>query len=343
MEGTTMTWANAMRSSIKKTLICMSLLCTPVIAQQSDCLQFSVVGICYWYYYYGSDTTILYGHFNPDVIVSVTNPQGVDRAEGGGYLEDTQNRNHQNLIHQDARAFGHPLTGQIYCPSNTDALSPYFLSEVDIPSWRWGGLDIFTLGATIPGWREIGRWPLNTWGAVYPRTGWTIQHSEPKSSGVVAQRVGDIITRDHEPHIYLSILGDYVFVEDDLITWSPDSLEENTNEEGWWESLEELDSGTSGTSELGSGSSGTSELESGSSGTSEISELGSGSSGTSLGQCSLFGENDTASVTGWGGGRVADDGEYLYTLWRPYTCCEVSVGVLIKIQIVPYPIVVMRN
>ncbi len=300
---------NAISRNLKKMLISMSLLCTPVIAQQSDCLQFTVVGICYWYYYYGSDTTILYGHFNPDVIVSVTNPQGVDRAEDGGYLADTQNRNHQNLIYQDARAVGHPLTGRIYCPSNTSALRPYFLSEVDIPSWRWGGLDVFTLAATIPGLREIGRWPLNTWGAVYPRTGWTIQHSEPKSSGIVAQRVGDILTRSHEPHIYSSIKGDFVFVESDKITWSPGSLEENTNVEGWWEAL----------------------------------EINSDSSGTSFGQCLLFGENDTLSANGWGGGRVAKNGEYLYTLWRPYTCCEVSVGVLIKIQISPYPVIVMTN
>lgn len=304
-----MKWVNAISIGIKKILICMSLFCTPVIAQQADCLQFTVVGICYWYYYYGSDTTILYGHFNPDVIVTVTNPQGVDRAEDGGYMEDTQNRNHQNLIYQDARAFGHPLTGEIYCPSNTDALSPYFLSEVDVPSWRWGGLDIFTLAATIPGIREIGRWPLNTWGGLYPRTGWTIQHSEPKSSGIVAQRVGDIITRDYAPHIYLSILGEFVFVGGSKIAWSPDSLEENTNEEGWWESL----------------------------------DFDSGSSGASLGQCLLFGENDTLSANGWGGGRVAEDGVYQYALWRPYTCCEISVGVLIKIQIVPYPVIVMRN
>lgn len=331
------------RNSMKKLLLCISLLGSPGIAiPSSDCLQFMVVGICYWYYYFGSETTVLFGHFNPDVIVEITNPEGVNRAEDGGYSDGSENRNHQNLIFQDARAYGHPLSGEIYCPSTTDALSPYFLSELDTPSWKWGGLDTLTLAATTPGLREIGNWLINNWGAVYPRTGWTIQHSEPKASGIVAQRVGDIITRDNEPHIYLSILGDYLLVEDDKFTWPPDSLEENTNEEGWWEELDlGLDSDSSNSESTASDSS-----ESDSSATSSTDLSGSGDSGSSsseLGQCFLFGENDIATLRGWGGGRVADDGEYTYTLWRPYTCCEIGTGVLIKIQIMPYPYNVVTN
>jgi integrating conjugative element protein (TIGR03756 family) len=167
---------------------------------------------------------------------------------------------------------------------------------------------MFTAAAWIPGLREIGNFPLNTWGAVYPRTGWTIQHSEPKSSGIVAQRVGDIITRESQPHIYRSILGDSVFVEDEKITWSPDSLDENTSENGWW----------------------------------QITQLES-SSGSSALECLIFGENDTVSSNGWGGGKVQQDGEYRYTLWRPYTCCEVGTGVLIKIPVNPFPNPVITN
>jgi hypothetical protein len=187
--------------------------------------------------------------------------------------------------------------------------------------------------------REIGNWPLNNWGAVYPRTGWTIQHSEPKSSGIVAQRVGDIITRSAQPHIYLSILGDSMFIEDEKVTWSPDSLEENTNEEGWWEELDlDSDSDDSGSTDSTS--------ESGSSSTDSTASSGSddsGSSSSGFGQCLLFGENDTLSVTGWGGGRVDESGEYQYALWRPYTCCEVGTGVLIKVETSPYPVIVVTN
>jgi integrating conjugative element protein (TIGR03756 family) len=289
----------------RKVKILLLFLCLSIPAKAANnCLQFTVVGICYWYYYYGSDTTILYGHFNPDVIVDITNPEGVDRVEDAK-RDDTQNRNHQNLVYQDAKAYGHPLTGQIYCPSNTDALSPYFSSTLDTTAWRWGVPDMLTTDALIPGLKEIGDWPASSWGAVYPRTGWTIQHSEPKSSGVVAQRVGDIITRDHEPHVYRSIL-DGLFVEDEKMVWSPDSLDENTSENGWW----------------------------------QITELDSKS--VSL-ECLIFGENDTASTSGWGGGKVQENGEYRYTLWRPYTCCEIKAGVLIKIPINPFPNPILTN
>jgi len=41
--------------------------------------------------------------------------------------------------------------------------------------------------------REISNslWPLNTWGPVYPRSGWLLQSDEPKAAAVAAQRVVD--------------------------------------------------------------------------------------------------------------------------------------------------------
>ncbi len=224
------------RQTLIALVFCISVLGTPATAE--ECSQFRVVGVCIWIVctVFGCDidVTIKYGHFNPDVIVSVTNEQGVDRVEDQ-VRSDTSNRNHNNLIYQDAKAYGHPLTGRIYCPSNTSAGNQYFQSILDIPSWRYGGLDILTTSALVPGKKEIGDWPGNTWGAVYPRTGWNTQHSQPKSAAVVAQRVGDIITRSGEPHVYRSILGKPIFVADRKLTWSPGSLEENTNEEGWWQ------------------------------------------------------------------------------------------------------------
>ncbi len=276
--------------------------CLPVKAA-NNCLQFSVVGICYWYYYYGSSTTVLYGHFNPDVIVDITNPQGADQGESHRRM-DSQNLNHKNLIFHDAKSYGHPLTGQIYCPSNTSALSPYFTSALDATAWRWGVPDILTKDSLIPGLKEIGNWPTNTWGALYPRTGWTTQYSQPKAAGIAAQRVGDIITRKSEPHVYRSILGRSVITGDGKITWTPSSLNENTSKDGWWQ-LNYLNSTAS--------------------------------------ECLIFGEDDTSSSKGWGGGKVQKEGDYRYTLWRPYTCCEIDVGVLIKIQISPFPVIVVSN
>jgi len=283
--------------------LCFSLL-TPT-ATAEECTQFRVVGVCIWIvcttFGCDIDVTIKYGHFNPDVMVSVTNEQGVDRVEDQ-VRSDTSNRNHNNLIYQDAKAYGHPLTGQIYCPSNTTAGDQYFSSKIDDPSWRYGGLDTLTTAALIPGQREIGDWPKNTWGGLYPRTGWTTQHSEAKSAAVVAQRVGDIITRSGEPHVYRSILGRPIFVADHKLTWSPSHLEENSNEEGWWQPT-------------------TPKLE----------------------LCTLFGINDTSDKTGWGGGRIATNGEYRHALWRPYTCCEIDDGALVVIDFTPFPFPVITN
>ena len=33
-------------------------------------------------------------------------------------------------------------------------------------------------------------------------------------------------------------------------------------------------------------------------------------------------QNDLASLTGWGGGQVDPEGDYVWNLWRPYKCCQ---------------------
>ncbi|WP_404360464.1 TraU family protein [Methylotuvimicrobium sp. KM1] len=294
-----------MRRLLWVVFLCANLVAAQTSAQQYECIQLRVVGACIWIVctMFGCDidVTLKVGHFNPDVLIKVTNPDGVDRVEDPKRI-DTHNRNHQNLIFQSAWSAGHPLTGQIYCPSNTTAAEPYFWSKLDVPAWRWGGLDSFTLGAWVPGVHEIGNWPLNVWGHLYPRGGWTTQHSQPKSAAVVAQRVGDIITRDGESHVYDSIRGQAVFVEDQKLTWSPGALKENTNEEGWFQMMK-----------------------------------------PKLEQCIVFGENDTVSLRGWGGGRVADNGEYYFALWRPYTCCEIDDGALVVIDFMPFPTPVITH
>ena len=37
--------------------------------------------------------------------------------------------------------------------------------------------------------------------------------------------------------------------------------------------------------------------------------------------CAAFGENDLVSATSWGGDRIAEGGDYIWNLWRPYRCC----------------------
>lgn len=164
------------------------------------------VGICVWITCIGPvcsiDISVKYGHFNPDAIVTANNLEGVNRVEDK-YRTDTHNRNHQNLSYRNGGAIGHPLAGEIYCPSQARAGKPYFVSGLDDLGWQWGIPDILEFASFIPGLREIGNWPLNTWGHVSAKTGLTIQAEDPKAAAIVVQRVGDIITRTGEPHVYL--------------------------------------------------------------------------------------------------------------------------------------------
>ena len=88
------------------------------------------------------------------------------------------------------------------CESETTSFYPYFMSSLDALSWRMEIPEMFYPASLIPGMREIGTWPLQTWGGVYPRTGWTTQTEEPKAAAINAQRAGDIVTRNGQPHIY---------------------------------------------------------------------------------------------------------------------------------------------
>ncbi|MGH8549952.1 MAG: TraU family protein [Blastocatellia bacterium] len=273
----------------------------------SDCLRFLPVGICVWLTCAGPfcslDTSVKYGHFNPDLLVTVNNPQGDNRAEDA-HRSDTHTRNHQNLIYREVHALGHPLAGQIYCPSQASALNPYFLSELDSLGWRWGIPDMLSPPSFVPGLREIGHWPLNTWGAVYPRTGWTIQADDPKAAAVVAHRAGDIITRSGEPHVYQALTGPAT--GGNKLTWPPLlSLTENTNRGGDWQL--EPDAGQQNNQQ-----------------------------NSKLPSCEVFGEFDP--LRSRGGGKVSSDGDYLFTLWRPYTCCEIEGASLVfTADFIAYP------
>lgn len=218
-------------------LLCLNLHSTPSLAAEPvSCLHLRIVGVCIWLscslFECHTEETAKIGHFNPEIDVRITHPVGVQRAEDP-VRTDTHNRNHNNLIAHDARATGHPFTGQVYCPSQATALIPYFISEVDQPEWRWGIFDALSPNAWVPGLREIGHWPKNTWGNLYPRTGWTTQSSPPKAAAVIAQRVGNIITRKAQPHLYIPVNGEVLSPSKRV--WPPGELMENTRSGGHWQ------------------------------------------------------------------------------------------------------------
>jgi integrating conjugative element protein (TIGR03756 family) len=148
--------------------------------------------------------------------------------------------------------------------------------------------------SSVPGLREMGRWPLQTWGGVYPRTGWTTQTEEPKAAAINAQRAGDIATRTGQPHVYIPIKdapgsGQRV--------WPPGPLVEGDRRTGQWQMLLPKAENS----------------------------------------CAVFGTNDLDSLNGWGGGRVDSEGDYVWSLWRPYACCESRGLFLFDIDWMRYP------
>ncbi|MEX0926138.1 MAG: TIGR03756 family integrating conjugative element protein, partial [Dehalococcoidia bacterium] len=93
----------------------------------------------------------------------------------------------------------------LLCPSATDPMVPYFQSALDSIAWRSGIPESIYYQALTPGVREIGNWPGNTWGNVYPRSGFLAQPEYPKAAAVIAQRAADIVTRTNQPHVYQPI------------------------------------------------------------------------------------------------------------------------------------------
>ena len=281
------------------------------------CTQWTPVGLCFWLQCSllacGVESSLKIGHYNPDLVVSSYNELGqnpwreiravlgaAQRQAASGILgrlgsvlvdsagnrtEGSSNRrDHQNLIFRDVDALGHPglavpLPDVLRCESQARALLPYFLSGTDAVSWRYAAPEIFYPASFIPGLREVGSWPLHTWGGVFPRTGWSIQSAEPKAAALTAQRAGDIVTRSGQPHVYLPLTS---LPSDDQRVWPPGALIEGDASTGYWQMLSpKADS-----------------------------------------DCQVFGLNDLHAPSGWGGGRVDEQGDYVWNLWRPYQCCE---------------------
>jgi len=299
------------------------------------CMQWMPIGTCFWLqcslFSCSVRTSIKVGHYNPDLVVSSYNELGdnpwveiratlglAQKTAATGLLGSllpvpidsdgnrtegtTDNRDHKNMIFRETDAIGHPLSSLsgivarvgMLCQTETTSLVPYFQSSLDALSWRQEVPEIFYPASLIPGLREIGTWPLQTWGGVYPRTGWTTQAEEPKAAAINAQRAGDIVTRTAQPHVYIPITPSASGQK----VWSPGPLMEKDPSTGTWQMLVPY---------------------------TETS-------------CNVFGTNDLASLTGWGGGRVDSEGDYVWNLWRPYKCCQRrGQFFLFSIDWMPYP------
>lgn len=191
----------------------------------TNCLEYQVVGICFWLLCtnYGCDveTSTKVRHFIPELVVSgyaITgeNPwtevanmsQPTGGAKGGG--NDHSSDTYSSERFKNVDAVGHPGGYTLFefasssgyaCKSGATAYMPYFLSTLDTLAWRHSIPESFYPEALTPGEREIEEGGGN-WGHLFPRSGWVNQTNDYKAAAVTAQRAGDLVTQNGQPHVY---------------------------------------------------------------------------------------------------------------------------------------------
>ncbi|UJB64418.1 TIGR03756 family integrating conjugative element protein [Acidovorax sp. YS12] len=275
-----------------------ALLDTATIIASSrslDCLEYRVVGICYWLYCTWTGctvrTSVKVRHYVPDAVVSSYSNTGENpwlemralslpnpTALGGG--DGTTNEDHENNLakFKNADVIGHPggstlglftSTFGLACQGAGTAFAPYLLSTLDTLAWRYNVPEMAYPEALIPGLREVGaRTTLNLWGNVYPRGGFLHQSDDHKAGAVVAQRAGDVVTRLGQPHVYQPLLASprpgY---------WPAGALVEGNASTGKWQELTPVLSPS----------------------------------------CTVFPRGGFLTQ--------AQQGDYAWALWRPYACC----------------------
>ncbi len=266
-------------------------------ALSPSCLEYRVVGVCYWLFCtaWGCTvrTSVKVKHYIPNAVVSSyaqtgdnpwsevailgTGIQGV--AEGGSNNEQKRGLRKDNLRFKNADAIGHPaLAAPLFnnfmgsmgytCAGSATAFVPYFLSTLDALMWRTGLPETLYPEALTPGMREVGSIG-NMWGNVYPRGGFVTQVDDYKAAAVVAQRTADIITRTGQVHVYNPMTASR---SDGY--WPPDPVTENTGTKNHkWQQL--------------------------------VPSVSS--------SCAVFPDNSNP---------IATDGAYAWALWQPYSCCQ---------------------
>lgn len=224
-----------------------------------DCIEYRVVGICYWLYCTWTGctvrTSVKVSHFVPDAVVSsyantgenpwvdVRSMSGTNSSAQGGGEGTTNHDNENNLAKfKNADVIGHPGSAAFSqfassygytCPGAGSAFMPYLLSTLDTLAWRYNIPESFYPESLTPGAREIGtRQAANLWGNVYPRGGFLHQTDDYMSGAVVAQRAGDVVTRRYQPHVYQPLLATA-----QIGYWPAGALIESDASTGKWQEL----------------------------------------------------------------------------------------------------------
>ena len=159
-----------------------------------DCLEYRVVGICYWLFCTWTGCTVRIsegaalraGRGGIELLEHRREPVGRgardEHAEfhGASGGDGTTNHDNENNLakFKNADVIGHP-GGSVFsqfasasgyaCQGAGTAFMPYLLSTLDTLAWRYNVPEMVYPEALIPGMREIGgRTTLNLWGNVYP-------------------------------------------------------------------------------------------------------------------------------------------------------------------------------
>lgn len=224
-----------------------------------NCLEYKVVGICYWLrctpFGCKVKTSTKVRHYVPDAVVSAyantganpwteMSPLGTPNPMAQAGNDGTTNHVAENNIikFKEADVIGHPggatlsrfasASGYV-CKGATLPLVPYFLSTLDFIAWRHGVPESVYPEALLPGRREVGSTlTANLWGNVYPRSGFLNQTDDYKTGAVIAQRAGDVTTRNGQVHVYLPMLAT---AQDGY--WPAGELREGDASTGKWQAL----------------------------------------------------------------------------------------------------------
>ena len=120
---------------------------------------------------------------------------------GGGGGSGGGGNSYQGVSSQ---ALGMSNGSGYFCPPAVTPFMPYFDSLLD--AWTWRDefpAELLYPASWIPGMRELGAFPLYTWGNIYPRDGHLTQVHPVKNAALLAQRIADIVSRPSQPHIYI--------------------------------------------------------------------------------------------------------------------------------------------
>ena len=195
---------------------------------QSNCLDWKVIGVCFWLHCkYGRcriNTTPRVHHYLPDLVFTAYDHTGsppwtelrsvlplgsvLGQLLQGGSFPSTETADGHSLRFKEVDAVGHPfpLRRQVFgvtylCRSQAKPMFPYYVSALDHAQWR-GGPESTRLESLTPGLREIGDWSRNSWGSVFPRSGFVWQAEDAKAAAVAVQRAADIVTQPNQARVY---------------------------------------------------------------------------------------------------------------------------------------------